>query len=60
MTGFIYPVIVAWTWGQGYLYKMGFLDLAGSGVVHLCGGAAGFIGAAILGPRIGIFDPIGK
>ena len=60
MTGFIYPVIVAWTWGGGYLTLMGFLDLAGSGVVHLCGGASGFAGAAILGPRLGLFDTIGK
>ena len=56
MTGFIYPTVVAWTWNGGFLTKMGFLDLAGSGVVHLTGGAAGFVGAAILGPRLGLWN----
>ena len=58
MTGFIYPVIVAWTWGAGWLYEMGFADFAGSGVVHLTGGIAGLAGAAIAGPRLGRFDSI--
>ena len=56
MTGFIYPVVVAWTWGGGYLAEMGFSDFAGSGVVHLTGGIAGLAGAAICGPRMGKFD----
>ena len=56
MTGFIYPVVVAWTWGGGYLAGMGFSDFAGSGVVHLTGGIAGLAGAAICGPRMGKFD----
>ena len=55
MTGVIYPVVVAWTWGGGWLSKMGFYDFAGSSVVHLTGGIAGLAGAAIAGPRIGKF-----
>ena len=55
MTGFIYPTIVAWTWGSGWLYEMGFSDFAGSGIVHMTGGFAGLAGAIILGPRIGKF-----
>lgn len=56
MTGFIYPVVVAWTWGSGWLYEMGYSDFAGSGIVHLTGGIAGLVGAIICGPRIGKFD----
>jgi len=58
MTGFIYPVIVFWTWhGDGYLTKLGYMDFAGSGIVHLTGGTAALVGAAIVGPRLGRFDP---
>jgi Amt family ammonium transporter len=56
ITGFIYPVVVAWTWGEGWLLAEGFTDFAGSGVVHLTGGIAGLCGAIIAGPRIGIFE----
>jgi len=56
MTGFIYPVVVAWTWGGGFLTGWGFSDFAGSGVVHLTGGISGLAGAIICGPRIGRFD----
>ena len=56
MTGFIYPVIVAWTWGGGFLTGWGFSDFAGSGVVHLTGGISGLAGAIICGPRLGKFD----
>lgn len=59
MTGFIYPCIVNWTWGGGWLLtgdgSVGFYDFAGSGVVHMTGGCAGLIAAIILGPRIGKF-----
>ena len=53
MTGFIYPVVVAWVWGGGWLAQNGFHDFAGTGVVHMVGGVAGFMGARIIGPRHG-------
>lgn len=56
MTSFIYPVVVAWTWGGGFLGKLGFTDFAGSGIVHLVGGTAGMVGAAIAGARLGRFE----
>merc|ERR1712084_176946 len=53
MTAFIYPVVVAWTWGGGWLTQIGFHDFAGTGIVHMVGGVAGFIGALIIRPRHG-------
>lgn len=51
LAGFIYPIILAWTWGQGWLFDKGFHDFAGTGVIHLVGGTAGFWGAWIVGER---------
>ena len=58
MTGFIYPVVVGWCWGGGWLGDAsdagkGFHDFAGTGIVHMVGGVAGFVGAAVIGPRHG-------
>ncbi len=53
MTGFIYPVQGYWKWGGGFLDALGFLDFAGSGVVHLCGASAALAGVILLGPRAG-------
>ena len=55
LTGFIYPVVGAWTWGEGWLYGMGFQDFAGSTIVHGTGGWAALAGALVLGPRLGKF-----
>jgi len=63
-----YPLFAAWTWGGGWLAKLGnsaglgfgYVDFAGSGVVHAVGGAAALAGAMVLGPRIGKFDTEGK
>ena len=58
--GLIYPVVVNWKWGGGWLDTLGFVDFAGSGLVHMVGGVAALMGALILGPRIGKFGPDGK
>lgn len=49
----VYPFMGEWKWGGGWLDQMGFYDFAGSTLVHAVGGAAAFMGAMILGPRIG-------
>jgi Amt family ammonium transporter len=53
LTSVIYPIQASWKWGGGFLNEMGFLDFAGSTVVHSVGGWAALAGALILGPRIG-------
>ncbi len=53
MCSVIYPVQGYWKWGGGFLDALGFLDFAGSGVVHLCGASAALAGVLLLGPRIG-------
>ncbi len=63
-----YPLFAAWTWGGGWLAKSwetlslgaGYVDFAGSGVVHAVGGVAALAGAIVLGPRIGKFGADGK
>ena len=63
-----YPLFGAWTWGGGWLAKLGnsldlgfgYVDFAGSGVVHAVGGVAGLAGAIVLGPRIGKFNKDGS
>ena len=52
----IYPIEAHWTWGGGFLAKMGFHDFAGSNCIHMVGGICALIGAAMLGPRIGKFS----
>jgi ammonium transporter, Amt family len=53
---FIYPISGHWIWGGGWLSQLGFIDFAGSTAVHLVGGAAGLVGAAMVGPRIGKYN----
>ena len=57
---FVYPISGHWIWGGGWLAQLGFHDFAGSTAVHMVGGVAAFVGAAILGPRIGKYDKNGK
>ncbi|MCH7834069.1 MAG: ammonium transporter [Proteobacteria bacterium] len=60
LTGVIYPVQGFWKWGGGFLQEAGFLDFAGSGVVHLCGGAAALAGVLLLGARKGKYGSGGQ
>jgi len=60
MTGFIYPIEGYWKWGGGYLDEAGFLDFAGSGVVHMCGAVAALAGVLLLGPRKGKYNEDGS
>jgi Amt family ammonium transporter len=60
LTGVIYPLQASWKWGGGFLDAMGFLDFAGSTVVHSVGGWAALAGALILGPRIGKYTKDGR
>jgi Amt family ammonium transporter len=63
-----YPIFGGWTWGGGWLNQLGnnwdlgfgYVDFAGSGVVHAMGGIAGLAGAMVLGARIGKYGPDGK
>ena len=55
ITALIYPLSGMWQWGGGWLSQLGFVDFAGSIVVHAVGGFAGLAGAIALGPRIGRF-----
>jgi Amt family ammonium transporter len=60
MTGFIYPIQGYWKWGGGFLDGLGFLDFAGSGVVHLCGATAALVGVILLGARKGKYGENGE
>ena len=60
LTGIIYPVIGAWTWGGGWLSQMGFQDFAGSTIVHSTGGWAALAGALVVGARLGKFRKDGS
>jgi Amt family ammonium transporter len=60
ITLIIYPVSGHWTWGGGWLNEIGFIDFAGSTIVHSVGAWVGLAGAIILGPRIGKYGKDGK
>ena len=60
LTAFLYPIEASWQWGEGWLYKLGFSDFAGSTLVHAAGASAALAGAIILGPRIGKYKDDGS
>ncbi len=59
LAGIIYPIVMGWQWGGGWLASAGFSDFAGSTLVHSTGGAAALAGAMLLGPRLGRFTKAG-
>ena len=60
MTGFIYPIQGAWSWGGGWLSDIGFSDYAGSGIVHMAGGVGALAGVILLGARKGKYGSNGQ
>lgn len=61
ITGLIYPVVGHWIWAEGgWLYRIGMLDFAGSTVVHTVGGICALVGAWLVGPRAGKYNPDGS
>ena len=56
----VYPISGHWIWGGGWLSEMGFHDFAGSTAVHMLGGVAAFVGAWMMGPRIGKYNADGS
>jgi Amt family ammonium transporter len=60
LVGLSYPITGHWIWGGGWLAGMGFLDFAGSTVVHSVGGWAGLAGVLLLGPRLGKYKADGR
>jgi Amt family ammonium transporter len=60
LTGFIYPLEGYWTWGGGFLSELGFVDFAGSGIVHMAGAAAALAGVILLGARKGKYGKKGE
>jgi len=60
ISAFIYPIVGHWIWGGGWLSELGFIDFAGSTVVHSLGGWAALAGAMTLGARTGKYTPDGK
>ncbi len=59
-TAFVYPLQGYWKWGGGALDAAGFLDFAGSGVVHMCGASAALAAVILLGARKGKYGPDGR
>ncbi len=60
MTGFIYPIQGAWSWGAGWLDALGYSDYAGSGIVHMAGASAALAGVLLLGARKGKYAADGS
>ena len=60
LTGFIYPLEGYWTWGGGFLSQLGFVDFAGSGIVHMAGASAALAGVLLLGARKGKYGKKGE
>ncbi len=60
IVGLVYPISGHWLWGGGWLAELGFIDFAGSTIVHSVGGWAALAGAIVLGPRIGKFNKDGS
>lgn len=60
ISAIVYPVVVSWIWGKGWLYQMGYVDFAGSSVVHLAGAISALAVSICVGKRSGRFEEVPK
>lgn len=58
VTLLIFPFVVGWTLGQGFMFKLGLVDFSGCAAIHLVAGFSSFFGAAIIKGRLGRFEPL--
>lgn len=51
----MFPIVLSWSKGEGWLSNIGFIDACGCGAIHLVGGCFGLVGISRLGPRLGVY-----
>ena len=56
----VYPICASWTWGGGWLSKLGFVDFVGGGIVHMVSGIGCLVATLILGPRLEILSDLNR
>lgn len=54
----VFPMVVGWTLGEGFLHRLGLVDVSGCCAIHLVAGFASLFGAIFIGPRLGRFEPL--
>lgn len=54
----VFPVVMGWTLGKGFMYKLGLVDFSGCAAIHLVAGFCSFFGAMIVKPRLGRYVPL--
>lgn len=60
ISAIIFPISVSWTWGGGWLSKIGFVDFMGAGVVHMASAVAGLVATVMLNPRLEINNNLAR
>ncbi len=58
VTLIVYPFVVGWTLGRGFMYKLGLVDFSGCASIHLVAGTCSLIAAALTKTRLGRFQPL--
>ena len=56
LSSLIFPIVVSWSQGGGWLSKIGYVDAGGCGAIHIVAGLIGLVGICRLGPRLGVYS----